>query len=53
MVAQLFWRESLRLVEGVEPDESEDYPLKELWQKHQPRKDQYMEEFQRRQRTGG
>jgi hypothetical protein len=53
MVAQLFWRESLRLVEGVEPDESEDYPLKELWQKQQPRKEQYMEEFQRRQRTGG
>ncbi|MCY2962802.1 MAG: hypothetical protein NT069_03975 [Planctomycetota bacterium] len=50
MVAQLFWRDCLRIVEGAEPSDDEDFPLKDVWISHQNRKPQMVEEFQRRQR---
>ncbi|MFN8857338.1 MAG: hypothetical protein ACK50P_17360 [Planctomycetaceae bacterium] len=53
MIAHLFWRDALRIVEGAEPSDEEDFPLKDMWIKHQNRKPMLMEEFQRRQRSGG
>ena len=53
MIAQLFWRDALRIVEGSEPGDEEEFPLKDMWIKHQNRKPMLLEEFQRRQRTGG
>ncbi|MFN6105378.1 MAG: hypothetical protein ACK5EA_13170 [Planctomycetaceae bacterium] len=53
MIAQLFWRDALRIVEGAEPSAEEVFPLKDRWIKHPNRKPMLLEEFQRRQRTGG
>ncbi|RPI86265.1 MAG: hypothetical protein EHM42_06170 [Planctomycetaceae bacterium] len=50
MLAQLFWRDCLQIVEGRQPSDEDEFPLKDMWLKHQNRKDSLMEEFQRRQR---
>jgi hypothetical protein len=48
LVAQLFWRESLSLNGEELPDE---YPLKTMWLKNQPRVSEARDEFNRRRRV--
>ena len=50
MLAQMFWRDALQIVEGREPSDEEEFPLKQMWLKHNNRKQMLMDEFQRRQR---
>jgi hypothetical protein len=47
LLAQLGWREALTLDEEPVPDE---YPLKEMWESHAPRRESAKEEFNRRRR---
>jgi hypothetical protein len=47
LVAQLGWREALTLDEEEVPDE---FPLKEMWDSHQPRRQSAQEELNRRHR---
>jgi len=53
MVALWFWRDCHTIVNGPDyVDELEDYPLKEMWEKHQNRLSQIEDEIRRRKRFG-